>query len=144
MEQDLALDRQLCFALYSAARAATGAYREGLARLGLTYTQYVTLLVLWETDGLSVGELGARLQLDSGTLSPVLRRLQEAGHVERRRSADDERRVTIHLTVAGRALETQAAAIRAQLHSSVDLTSAEAETLLALAQRVARAPGPRS
>lgn len=142
MEQELVLEQQLCFALYSASRAATGAYREGLTRLGLTYTQYVTLLALWESDGASVSALGERLRLDSGTLSPVLRRLEAAGHVERRRDGRDERRVTIHLTEQGRALEAEAAGLRRQLHDSLHLTPLEAEMLRSLAQRFCRPPTP--
>lgn len=142
MESDLELDRQLCFALYSASRVATGAYREGLTRLGLTYTQYVTLLALWEADGPSVSELGERLQLDSGTLSPLLRRLEAAGHVERRRDHRDERRVTVHLTDQGRALEPEAAGLRQQLYDSMHLTPQEAETLRTLAQRFCHLPTP--
>ncbi|WP_154592256.1 MarR family winged helix-turn-helix transcriptional regulator [Arsenicicoccus cauae] len=142
MEEDLVLEQQLCFALYSASRAATGAYREGLTRLGLTYTQYVTLLALWESDGAGVSALGERLRLDSGTLSPVLRRLEAAGHVERRRDIRDERRVTIHLTEQGRALEAEGAGLRRQLHDSLHLTPLEAEMLRSLAQRFCRPPTP--
>ncbi|HEY5518220.1 MAG TPA: MarR family transcriptional regulator, partial [Cellulomonas sp.] len=85
MEPEPRLDDELCFALYSASRAATNAYRDALADLGLTYTQFVTMLALWEDDGATVSALGHRLHLDSGTLSPLLRRLQDTGLVERRR-----------------------------------------------------------
>ena len=97
----LALDNQLCFALYSASRAITRAYGPLLADLGLTYPQYLVMLVLWQADGVSVSELGARLALDSGTLTPLLKRLQTAGWISRTRGAQDERRVDIHLTPAG-------------------------------------------
>ena len=105
----LKLDNQLCFLFHRISRELTAAYRPLLADLGLTYPQYLVMLVLWEDDGLGVGEIGDRLSLDSGTLSPLLRRLEVAGLVERRRAESDERRVSIHLTPAGWALEAQAA-----------------------------------
>ena len=105
------MDRQLCFALYSASRAMTAAYRPILSELNLTYPQYLVLLVLWEQDGLSVSELGSRLFLDSGTLTPLLKRMQAAGLVTRQRAVEDERRVHIALTESSRQLKTQAAQI---------------------------------
>ncbi len=110
-EQALQLDHQLCFALYSASLAMTKLYKPLLAELGLTYPQYLALLALWERDGLQVSELGARLFLDSGTLTPLLKRLEAAGLVRRQRSSDDERRVHIHLTASGRALKARAAQV---------------------------------
>ena len=104
----LLLDNQLCFALYSASLAMTKLYKPLLAALGLTYPQYLALLVLWERDGLTVSELGERLSLDSGTLTPLLKRLEAAGLVSRLRDAADERRVLIRLTAEGRALRTRA------------------------------------
>jgi len=101
VKSNLQLDSQLCFALYAASRAVTSAYRDALTELDLTYPQYLTLLALWENDGVTISALGARLQLDSGTLSPLLKRLDGAGLVERRRSSEDERRVTVHLTPQG-------------------------------------------
>ena len=101
----LSLDRQLCFALYSASRAMTAAYRPILTELNLTYPQYLVLLVLWEEGRVTVGRLGERLQLDSGTLSPLLKRLEANGFVRRERSLDDERLVDVTLTPAGRRLE---------------------------------------
>src|SRR5690348_6068674 len=89
--ESLKLDNQLCFALYAASRFMTNAYRPLLADLGVTYPQYRVLLVLWEHDGLSVGEIGARLHLDSGTLTPLLKRLAQQGLIERRRSEADDR-----------------------------------------------------
>src|SRR4029077_10071780 len=89
----LTLDRHLCFALYSASRAMTAAYRPILTKLNLTYPQYLVLLVLWEEGRVTVGHLGERLQLDSGTLSPLLKRLEANGFVRRERSLDDERLV---------------------------------------------------
>jgi DNA-binding MarR family transcriptional regulator len=107
-EDWLLLDRQLCFALYSSSLAMTKLYKPLLEPLGLTYPQYLVLLVLWEGDGLAVGELGTRLHLDSGTLTPLLKRLEVAGLVRRERAADDERRVLIALTPAGRSLRARA------------------------------------
>jgi MarR family transcriptional regulator, organic hydroperoxide resistance regulator len=107
-EQALLLDNQLCFALYSASLAMTKLYKPLLDELGLTYPQYLTLLVLWERDGLAVGELGERLSLDSGTLTPLLKRLEAAGLIARIRAVEDERRVHITLTAAGRKLKARA------------------------------------
>lgn len=104
----LLLDQQLCFALYAASRSVTGLYRPLLDPLGLTYPQYLVMLVLWEQDGLTVRELGQRLHLDSGTLTPLLKRLQAAGLVDRQRRTEDEREVDIRLTEAGLALREQA------------------------------------
>lgn len=107
----LKLDNQLCFALYSASLAMTKLYKPLLAGLGLTYPQYLAMLVLWERDGLIVSELGERLALDSGTLTPLLTRLEAIGLVARIRDVDDERRVHIMLTATGRKLKTRAAQI---------------------------------
>jgi DNA-binding MarR family transcriptional regulator len=110
-DRALLLDNQLCFALYSASLAMTKLYKPLLDELGLTYPQYLVMLVLWEGDGLMVSELGQRLSLDSGTLTPLLKRLEAAGLVSRMRAAEDERRVHIHLTAAGRKLRTRAAKV---------------------------------
>ena len=104
----LQLDNQVCFALYSASLAMTKLYKPLLDAIGLTYPQYLVMLVLWESDGISVSELGERLFLDSGTLTPLLKRLQHAGLLQRQRSAVDERRVQIVLSPAGQALREQA------------------------------------
>lgn len=111
----LALDKQLCFALYSASHAMTRAYQPLLAPLGLTYPQYLVMLVLWEQDGLAVGQVGERLKLDSATLTPLLKRLEAAGHLQRLRDTTDERRLRLQLTPKGRALRAQAAHIPEQL-----------------------------
>lgn len=103
------LDNQLCFALYAASLAMTKIYKPLLEALGLTYPQYLVMLVLWETDGLSVSALGQRLQLDSGTLTPLLKRMQACGWLERQRSSTDERMVHVCLSPAGQALKGQAA-----------------------------------
>ncbi len=110
-DQALLLDNQVCFALYSASLAMTKLYKPLLDELGLTYPQYLVMLVLWESDGLMVSELGQRLSLDSGTLTPLLKRLEAAGLVSRMRATDDERRVHIHLTAAGRKLKARAAKV---------------------------------
>lgn len=101
---ELLLDNQLCFALYSASLAMTKLYKPLLDTLGLTYPQYLVMLALWERDGLTVSELGERLFLDSGTLTPLLKRLEAAGLLVRLRDVQDERRVRITLTGQGRAL----------------------------------------
>lgn len=107
----LALDQQLCFALYSASRAVTRLYRPLLDALGLTYPQYLVMLVLWERGTVTVKELGKALDLDSGTLSPLLKRLEANGIVARVRSAADERSVLVAPTEAGAALRERAAAV---------------------------------
>ena len=107
----LRLDNQLCFALYSASLAMTKLYQPLLAELGLTYPQYLAMLVLWERDGLMVSELGERLCLDSGTLTPLLKRLEAVGLIARIRALDDERRVHVTLTAAGRRLKARAAKV---------------------------------
>jgi DNA-binding MarR family transcriptional regulator len=107
----LRLDNQLCFALYSASLALNKVYRQQLAALGLTYPQYLVMLVLWERDGVAVSEIGERLHLDSATLTPLLKRLQAGGLVTRTRAAHDERQVLIALTERGRALKVRARAV---------------------------------
>ncbi len=109
--QALLLDHQLCFALYSASLAMTKLYKPLLEELGLTYPQYLAMLALWERDGVSVSALGERLFLDSGTLTPLLKRLEAAGLIARVRAVEDERRVHISLTPEGRKLKTRAARI---------------------------------
>lgn len=101
---NLALDEQLCFALYAASRAITGCYRPLLDDLGLTYPQYLVMLVLWEDGEVPVNHLAGRLQLETGTLSPLLKRLEAIGMITRTRSVDDERSVRIAITPAGDAL----------------------------------------
>lgn len=104
----LCLDHQLCFAFYAATRAIMQAYQPLLEELGLTYPQYLVMLVLWERDGLSVSEIGERLYLDSGTLTPLLKRMEAAGLLSRARSERDERVVLVHLTTAGQRLKKRA------------------------------------
>lgn len=104
----LLLENQLCFALYSASLAMTKFYKPLLDELGLTYPQYLVMLVLWEADGRTVSEIGQQLSLDSGTLTPLLKRLEAAGLISRIRAVEDERRVHINLTAAGRRLKARA------------------------------------
>ncbi|MCD4853621.1 MarR family transcriptional regulator [Arthrobacter sp. AK01] len=123
------LRHQVCFALYSASKAATAVYRPVLEDLGLTYPQYLVMLVLWEQEPRSVRDLGAELGLDSGTLSPLLKRLEALGLVERRRSAEDERRVDVVLTDAGTALSARAQAVPQRLADAAGLSADEIEQL---------------
>ena len=125
----LNLDQQLCFALYSASRAMTAAYRPVLSEMNLTYPQYLALLVLWEEGRVTVGRLGERLQLDSGTLSPLLKRLEANDFVRRERSHTDERLVEVTLTPTGRRLERKAQCIPEKLAGTVGVTEQEAADL---------------
>ncbi|MFU6377141.1 MarR family winged helix-turn-helix transcriptional regulator [Metapseudomonas otitidis] len=127
-EADLLLENQLCFKLYAASRLVIRGYRPLLERLALTYPQYLAMLVLWEWQARppeqpTVKALGERLMLDSGTLTPLLKRLEQLGHVQRRRAAQDEREVHLALTPSGLALRDETAALRAQLicDSGLDL-----------------------
>jgi DNA-binding MarR family transcriptional regulator len=133
-DEALKLDNQLCFPLYAASRRIVGLYRPVLDALGLTYTQYITLLALWERDGVTVTSLGDRLYLDSGTLTPVLKKLAAQGLVTRDRGEADERTVVISLTHAGRELKTKAAEVPAKVASCVDLSPADARELHRLLQ----------
>ncbi|MBX3589191.1 MAG: MarR family winged helix-turn-helix transcriptional regulator [Ramlibacter sp.] len=132
-DQALLLDNQLCFALYSASLAMTKLYKPLLEELGLTYPQYLAMLVLWERDGLMVSELGERLSLDSGTLTPLLKRLEASGLVARIRDVQDERRVHITLTAAGRKLKGRAAKIPGCILSASQCSIPE---LISLTQQV--------
>ena len=127
------LDNQLCFALYSTSLAMTRVYKPLLDELNLTYPQYLAMLVLWEQDGLMVSELGDKLFLDSGTLTPLLKRMEASGLVTRIRAAQDERRVHITLTAAGRELKARAAGIPGCILSASQCSIAE---LIALTQQV--------
>ena len=126
------LTNQLCFPLYAAARHVTGLYTPVLKPLGLTYTQYIVLLVLWEKDGLTVGEIGEMLMLDNGTLSPLLKKMEQAGYVCRERSREDERVVVITLTEAGRALQEKAKGVPAKVAGCIGLPPEKAQTLYGL------------
>ena len=123
------LDNQLCFPIYAAARAVTSLYTPYLKPLGLTYTQYILFLVLWEQDGLTVGEICKRLMLDSGTLSPMLKKLRQQGYIDKQQSTADERAFIITLTEKGRALQEQAKDIPVQVGACVNITSEKARQL---------------
>jgi len=110
-DQLLRLENQICFAVYSATHAFNRVYKPLLDRLGLTYPQYLVMLVLWERDHVSVKDIGQRLYLDSGTLTPLLKRLEQAGMIRRARSTEDERQVLIDLTPQGQALKDKAGSL---------------------------------
>ncbi|MBU0725966.1 MAG: MarR family transcriptional regulator [Alphaproteobacteria bacterium] len=125
----LALSAQLCFAAYSTAHAFNRLYRSLLVSLGLTYPQYLVMLVLWERDGLTVKDIGDRLFLDSGTLTPLLKRLDSAGLITRTRDPGDERQVLVRLTEAGQALRKKAEAIPPEVASAAERSPAELKAL---------------
>ena len=125
----LHLDNQVCFPIYAASRLVMQAYRPLLAELGLTYPQYLVMMVLWETDARTVREIGERLYLDSGTLTPLLKRLEKQGLVSRNRRIDDDRTVENHLTDAGHALKENAVGIPNELVCNADLNSTELDSL---------------
>ncbi len=125
----LLLDQQLCFALYAANLAMGKVYRKLLAELDLTYPQYLVMLVLWERDGLSVSEIGARLYLDSATLTPLLKRLAASGLLLRERSAEDERQVVISLTAKGQSLKKHAGAVPEGVFCAAGCTPGELRAL---------------
>ncbi|MBN9102073.1 MULTISPECIES: MarR family transcriptional regulator [unclassified Pseudonocardia] len=137
---DLVLDDQLCFALHSASRAMTGCYRSLLDDIGLTYSQYAVMLVLWEDETVALSVLCRRLHLDTGTLSPLLKRLEAQGLLERRRRSDDERMMQVTLSDAGRALRDRAAGAQARVRVATGLTDGALAVLrgelTALAERL--------
>lgn len=137
----LLLDNQLCFALYSTSLAMTKLYKPLLAGLGLTYPQYLVMLVLWEQDDVSVSALGERLFLDSGTLTPLLKRLEAAGLLVRTRSPQDERRVQIGLTAAGRELKARAVRVPACIVNAIQCPIPELMALTKTIQALRRQLG---
>jgi len=128
-DESLLLDDQLCFAIYAASRAVTATYRPLLEELGLTYPQYLVMLLLWDRGRCSVKEVGAALELDYGTVTPLLKRLAALGLVERHRRTDDERGVDVVLTAEGEALRSRAAAVPTQMGTAFGLSAAEREDL---------------
>ncbi len=148
LRDPLLLDNQLCYALYAAAHRMTKSYRPMLERMGLTYPQYLVLLVLWETDCVTVSEIGRRLRLDSGTLTPVLKRLELSGFLVRNRRQSDEREVEIALTPSGRALREDAVGVRQTVMCQLNMTEPEIQTmradLNALIENLSVACGERS
>lgn len=137
----LSLDNQVCFALYSASRAFTNLYRPLLAELGLTYPQYLVMLVLWQHEELTVKELGGALRLDSGTLSPLLKRLHVAGMITRARSDGDERSVRVALTPAGSELRQRAEEIPDRVRCSTELDFDELVALRGTLDRLTEVVG---
>ncbi len=135
-DEALKLDNQLCFPLYAAARKITGAYTPYLKPLGLTYTQYIVMLVLWEEDGIPVSRICSRLHLDNGTVTPLLKKMEAAGLLVRQRSREDERSVSITLTEEGHNLKAKAAGIPAALGSCLAISPEEAKTLYTLLYKV--------
>ena len=132
MHEQLKLKNQLCFPLYACARKITGLYTPFLKPLGITYTQYIVLLVLWEKDHVPVKTLSEALSLDSGTLTPLLKKMEQEGYITRSRSKDDERSVLISLTEEGRALEEKAVQIPKCISTCINLSEAEAHQLYTL------------
>ena len=132
------LEDQLCFALYTTSNALTRFYRPHLKRLGLTYPQYLVMLALWDEDNLTVKDLGARLGLDSGTMTPLLKRLEAAGLVRRERDAQDERRVVISLSRAGGDLAARAADLPTLIARATGLSTAEIGALIEQLEAVRR------
>ncbi|MBR4185915.1 MAG: MarR family transcriptional regulator [Clostridia bacterium] len=125
----LKLEKQICFPLYAASREVTKLYHPMLTDLNLTYTQYIVMMVLWETDPITEKEMGKRLHLDSGTLTPVLKSLEAKNFIARSRSKEDERVVNVDLTDEGRALKDKAVGIPAQINGRVKLEADETKTL---------------
>lgn len=128
-EDSLLLDRQVCFPLYAASNLLTRLYRPVLEKIGLTYSQYLVMLVLWEHTPQTVGSLGERLHLDSGTLTPLLKRMEGTALITRQRDPADERRVLVALTDKGRSLREQASLVPATLAHGLNLSSGELESL---------------
>lgn len=132
----LKLENQLCFPLYACSKEIVRMYKPFLDELDLTYTQYITMMVLWEFKQVSVKELGEKLYLDSGTLTPVLKKLEQKGYIQRERSKEDERVLVVTVTPSGEKLKEEALAVPAQIGSCVKLTPKEAETLYGLLYKV--------
>jgi DNA-binding MarR family transcriptional regulator len=132
----LQLSNQYCFPLYAAANALVRRYRSALAPLDLTYPQYLVMLVLWEEDGRSVSAIGAALRLDSGTLTPLLKRLEAAGLITRRRRTGDERVVVVSLTDTGRALKEKARAVPVAMMDALAMPETDLRALRRLLNRL--------
>ncbi len=137
------LSNQLCFPLYAAARNVTGTYTPFLKPLGLTYTQYIVLLVLWERDGISVSEIGEKLMLDNGTLSPLLKKMEQTGYIERHRSCEDDRIVLVTLTEEGRSLQEKVRDIPYRAAECIDFPVEKARQLYALLYELLETRGYR-
>ena len=131
-QEAMKLSNQVCFPLYAAARNVTALYTPFLKPLGLTYTQYIVFLVLWEKDGVTVSELCGKLFLDNGTLSPLLKKMETAGYIERRRSREDDRVVVVTLTEKGKALQEKAKDVPRDVANCIRLAPEKAKTLYSL------------
>lgn len=125
----LKLDNQLCFPLYAASREIIKLYHEPLSKLGLTYTQYITMMVIWEEKSINVKDLGKRLFLDSGTLTPLLKALEKDGYITRTRSKEDERVLVVEVTKEGMKLKEKCAAIPSEVGKCVKLSADDAKEL---------------
>jgi len=142
VQERLRLGNQVCYPLYASARRIMKLYKPFLVPLGLTYTQYLAMMVLWEDEACSVSGLGDRLDLDSGTLTPLLKRLESQGYVKRTRSAWDERIVIVEPTPKGRALEMEALAIPAKMRACLALPDEDLKELHRLLHRILETPEP--
>jgi len=127
----LSLNKQLCFALYATSRAFTKTYGKLLHDLGVTYPQYLSLLALWESDGLTVQELAAKLEIEGATATPLVQRLEKLGLVDRKRDTKDERRVHILLTIKGKSLRKKALLVPPALGCAVNISNQEADAMIA-------------
>lgn len=132
----LLLKNQLCFPLYASSKIVVGKYKKHLDKIGLTYTQYITMMVLWENDEISLSDLGNRLFLDSGTLTPLLKRLQQKGLITRNRNNIDERKITVYLTKKGMNLKEKAKDIPSKIANCFNLNQKESEELLVLLHKI--------
>ena len=138
------LDKQLCFPLYAAARNVSSLYTLFLKPLGLTYTQYLVFLVLWEKDDVPIGEIGEKLMLDNGTLSPLLKKMEQEGYIERDRCKDDERIVKIRLTKKGKGLQEKVRDVPEKVAGCIDLPPAKAKQLYDLLYELLENQGYRN
>ncbi|WP_030442237.1 MarR family winged helix-turn-helix transcriptional regulator [Actinoplanes subtropicus] len=136
LSSSLLLEDQICFSLYAASRSVTAVYRPLLDRIGLTYPQYLVMLVLWQDAPRAIKDISAALHLDYGTLTPLLKRLEALGHIERQRRFDDERTVTIRLTEGGLTLRSEALDVPIEISRALGLSAAETATLQGLLRRV--------
>ena len=135
-DEALLLKNQLCFPLYAAARKVIGAYTPLLKPYGITYTQYITFLVLWEKDGITVGEIGARLHLDNGTLTPLLKKMEAEGFITRRRNAEDERKVTVYLTPEGLDMKEKLKDVPLKIGHCLTIGQEDAKTLYRILYKI--------
>ena len=134
--ESLKLSNQICFPIYALSKEVVSQYRPFLDRLDLTYPQYLVMLVLWETDGITVGSIGEKLALDTGTLTPLLKRLEAKGIIHRNRSVEDERIVLISLSEDGKKLKELACEIPLQMKQNFDLTDEEISTLKQIINKI--------